>query len=77
MKNKRKTWIPNEHIVIVGRNIKKIRIKKRLTQNQLAKKLCVSRSHICQLEYGIKTSMDKAERIAEALGVPVEELFQD
>ncbi len=77
MKIKDKIWIPNEQISVVGKNVKRIRIKKNLTQKQLAAKLCVSRSYICQLQYGIKMSMQMVERIAEALEVSVDELLQD
>lgn len=77
MNDSGKEWVPNKYISMVGKNIKKIRKQKKLTQNQLAARLSVSRSYICQLEYGIKVSKDTVEKLADALGVPLEELFKD
>jgi len=59
-----------------GENLRKIRIKKEMTQVQLASKIVVSNSYICDIEMGRSTpSMKTLKKIAEALEVEIKDLF--
>ena len=57
--------------------IKELREKKKLTQQELAKKSGVSRSLIILLETGTRTvtTTSTIEKLADALGVPVKRLL--
>lgn len=63
----------------LGRNVRRLRKAAGLTQPQLAKKSGVSRPTIANLETGYATtaSLETAERLAAALGVPLWELTTD
>ena len=68
----------NENIYnIIGLNIKKYRVKKGITQQQLAEALLLSESFIAKLES--KTyqtiSIDTLEQIAEILDVDITKFF--
>lgn len=62
--------------MIFGQKLRKLRIKKRLTQQQLAEKLgYVTNSYISDAEKGaFIPSEEKLRKIARALGVPFKEL---
>ena len=56
----------------IGESIRRHRMEKQLTQTQLADRVGVSESMICQLERGTKTlTVPLGNQIAEALGVPL------
>lgn len=57
--------------------VKELREKKKLTQEELASKSGVSRSLICSLESGERTTTTTGtiEKLADALGVPVRRIF--
>lgn len=62
---------------IVGKNIKKFRKEKNLTQRQLAEKLLLSESFIAKLESTTHQtiSLDTIEQIAYVLEVDIRDLF--
>ena len=57
--------------------VKELREKKRMTQDELAAKSGVSRSLICMLESGERTTTTTStiEKLADALGVSVKSIF--
>lgn len=62
----------------IGKNIKKIREAAGLNQTELAEKLGVSQSMICQIERGSKAcSMPLGAEIAEVLGCKIGDLIAD
>jgi transcriptional regulator with XRE-family HTH domain len=59
-----------------GKNLKKIRISKGFTQEQLANDADISISQIQRIEYGeINTTIASSKTIADALGITLCELF--
>ncbi len=62
---------------IIGKNIKKYRIKKGLKQRELAEKLYLSDSFIAKLESVTHQtiSIDTLEEIAEALDCDIKDFF--
>ena len=62
--------------IILAKNVKYHRYKKKFTQEQLAEKMNVSTNYIGRLERGQHSpSFDKIEKIANALGIEPFELF--
>ena len=67
----------------IGENIRKIRLEKHMTQEQLSAKLqllgCdVTRSALAKIEVGQRHIYpDEIRALKEALGVPFEHVFQD
>ena len=61
----------------MGLNLKIARIKKRLTQKELADVVEVSRDYIASLENGRakNPSIELMKKLSKALNVPVTELF--
>ena len=60
-----------------GRKVKEIRLKKDMSQNDLAKKLRVSASYVSKIERGIQNpSLRGIEKIAKALRVNIWELLK-
>jgi transcriptional regulator with XRE-family HTH domain len=60
----------------LGNNIRALRKKKELTQEELAYKAELDYSYINQIENGKRNpSMDAVERIAKALGTKVQNLL--
>ena len=56
----------------VGTVIREIRMKKKISQGDLANRLNISQTYLSQLEKNKKTpSMDLMEKIAEVLGLPM------
>jgi transcriptional regulator with XRE-family HTH domain len=66
----------------LGMRIKRLRVAKGLTQEQLAKKVGVSRVHVANLESTDRAahhrtpSLATLEKLAKALGVPVTALLE-
>lgn len=59
------------------KNLAEMRQEKNLTQEQLAQKINVSRKAISHYETGrAKPSLDVAVKLAKALGVSVEEIYE-
>lgn len=62
--------------IILGKNVKYHRYRKKLTQEKLAEILNVSPNYVGRLERGQHSpSLDKIERIAQALNIKAFELF--
>ena len=58
-----------------GKRVKAIRLKKRMSQGDIARMLGVSVSYISQIERGIENlSLKGIEKLAKAIGVSVGEL---
>lgn len=64
---------------IVGENLRKIRIKKNITQSEISKLTGISNVYLSNLEKGIKKnpSIKILEKIASALNVSVDEFFKE
>ncbi len=63
---------------MINTNLKKLRILKNLTQEQLAKLLCVSFKTISHWESGYSTpSLEMLKKIKNTLNVTYEELLDD
>jgi transcriptional regulator with XRE-family HTH domain len=61
---------------VLGKNIRALRKKKELTQEELAYKAELDYSYINQIENGKRNpSMEAVERIAKALGTKVQNLL--
>ena len=61
----------------IGEKIRQIRIKKGLTQKDLAKRLYVSQSYIANYENGNrKPKIETLQRIAAALDVPIDTFLE-
>lgn len=59
-------------------NLKEIRTKKGITQEQLASKVGVLNTSICNYETGIREpNLDTLKKLATALEVTVDELLED
>lgn len=61
---------------MIGDKIKKIRIEKGLTQTQLAELAQLPQPTIHYVESGKSPRMDTLDKITQALGITLEELFQ-
>ena len=68
--------LTSDEILIIAKNIKRIRLEKEITQAKLAHLLGVSRSYVCQLEYGIKMSNATVSKLAVALNCEIADLFK-
>ena len=67
-----------KRINIVGDNIRKIRIKKELTQEALALESGLSQGYVNQLENGTRLYTQKSlEVIAAALSTPIIDFFKE
>lgn len=63
---------------IVGNNIRRLRLKAGITQEELALRSGLSQGYINQLESGKRRYTQKSlELIADALSIPMEELFRE
>lgn len=61
----------------LGENLKKIRIKKNITQTELAETLNVDKSFVSNIENGKNNpTLSTIANLAKALKVPVDELFK-
>lgn len=62
--------------ILVGRNIRRIRVAKGVSQERLAFDASVDRSYLGGMERGQQNpTVDVLERVAMTLGVPLRELF--
>lgn len=61
-------------VLKVSERLKEMRKRKGLTQKELANKVGVSESYICQIEAGKMVSLTKLDKMAEALGCKVKDL---
>lgn len=60
-----------------GKKVKEIRLKKDMSQADLAKVLGVHPTYISGIERGVRNmALSNIERLAKALGVPIEELIK-
>jgi len=67
----------NQSAVIFGKIIKNLRLERELTQNNLADMINSERSHISDIERGIKSpSLPMIFRLAKALQIASGELVQ-
>lgn len=67
----------NPSAVVFGKTIKSLRLKRELTQNNLADIINSERSHISDIERGVKSpSLAMIFRLSEALQIPSGELIQ-
>ena len=63
---------------MIGENVFRIRIDKKLSRNELAMKVGVSQQFIQQLEKGKKNpSINTAKKLAFALGCTIDELLSE
>jgi len=66
----------NEFLIAFGKNLKKIRKEKGITQEKLAFSIGVEISQISRIEGGIlNTSISTTEAIAKAIDIPLKDLF--
>jgi transcriptional regulator with XRE-family HTH domain len=64
--------------ILVGRNIRRIRVSQAMPQERLAYDAGVDRSYLGGMERGEENpTVDVLERIAVTLAVPLRELFAD
>ena len=59
----------------IANKLKARRVQMKLTQLELANKIGVSESYICQIENGKMVSIRKLEKIAKALGCQAKDLL--
>jgi len=64
--------------LIVGNNIRVWRAKRKITQAELAGKVGIAQSTLCEIETGatLRFSEETLNKIANALGVKVTELWE-
>ena len=61
---------------LLASNLKKIRIEKGLSQEDLAEKIGSTRQYISNVENGKTLSLKMIDKIVEALGIEAAELFE-
>ncbi len=67
----------NEQAKKLGENMKRIRLKKNMTQGDICRKLKIDRAFISNIESGNKNpTLSTITRIAEALEVSVDKLLK-
>ena len=62
-------------VVKLSEKLKEMRKNKGLTQRELADKIGVSESYICQIESGKMVSIKKLDKLAAALGCEAKDLL--
>lgn len=61
-----------------GQNLKRIRKRMNMTQEELATKMEISRSYLSDIENGRKNlSIKTVKKLADSLGLSVNDLFND
>ncbi len=61
----------------LGKNLKKLRLKKKMSQGDIARKLGVDRAYISSIENGrMNPTLSTLEKLAEAIGVNSSELLK-
>ena len=62
----------------IGNNVRRLRLSRKLTQEELAAEAHVSMRHVGRLERGeVNPTVDVVERIASVLGAHAKDLFED
>ncbi|MBU4380741.1 helix-turn-helix transcriptional regulator [Candidatus Parcubacteria bacterium] len=62
---------------IFGKNLKKLRVEKQMSQGDIARALGVHRSYISGLERGVRNpTLINIERIARAMGAEIRKLLE-
>lgn len=79
---KEKAYIHDDeyYYIIIRRNIKKYRLAKKLTQQNLADMIEMSREYICDIENDSRNkhpTISVLGRIADALNIDIKDLFED
>lgn len=60
-----------------GKRVRKIRLKKGMSQGDIAKLLSVHRSYVSKIERGVENlSLKGIEKLAKAIGVSIGELMK-
>jgi transcriptional regulator with XRE-family HTH domain len=62
-------------VVNLSEKLREMRKRKGLTQKELAEKIGVSESYICQVENGKMISIKKLDKLAKILGCEAKELL--
>jgi transcriptional regulator with XRE-family HTH domain len=66
-----------KEVLNFGKNLRKIRLSKNLSQGDVAKVLGVHRSYISGLERGVRNpSLVTVQKVAKALGVSADKLIK-
>ncbi len=61
----------------LGQNIKEIRLRRKMSQGDICRKLDMDRSYMSAIEGGKKNiTISQLERLAQALGVSVDKLLK-
>ena len=61
----------------LGQNIKQIRLRRKMSQGDICRKLDMDRSYMSAIEGGKKNiTISQLERLAQALGVSVDKLLK-
>ena len=69
---------PNTARGILARNLRRLRLERSLTQEQLSLESGVMQSHLSEIEAGKRNAtVDLIGSIARALGVPIAVLFEE
>mgnify|MGYP002619977888 CR=1 FL=1 len=69
--------LPSTLVQTFASNLKRLRVKARLSQEELALRSGLDRTYISGCERGVRNpSLVSVEKIAEALGVSVSEFFE-
>lgn len=64
-------------LVKFGKKVKELRLQKKMSQGDLAKVLDVHPTYISGIECGVRNmALKNIEKLAKALGVPIEELIK-
>lgn len=62
---------------IIGKNLKRIRMSRGITQKRLAGMVGLSYQQISRIEHGFSTSPSRLERLADVLGISVSSLTME
>lgn len=68
----------DKKVKVVGKNLKKHRKEKNLTQERLASRAGYHRTYISALERGrVNPTLRTLTNLSDELGIPIKELFDD
>ena len=68
----------DKKVKVVGKNVKKYRKEKNLTQERLASRAGYHRTYISALERGrVNPTLRTLTNLSDELGIPIKELFDD
>lgn len=62
--------------ILLGKRIKELRSKRKMTQQQLAELIDIDQRNLSNIELGINFSSKSLIKIAEIFNIPVKELFE-